>query len=40
MFSLSEIIDLAIRIENNGEKTYRKAKNEVPSPELASLLQV
>ena len=39
MFTLDEIIDLAIRIEKNGEKTYRKAQNEVPSPELASMLQ-
>lgn len=39
MFTLSEIIDLAIRIEKNGENTYRKAQNEVPSSELASMLR-
>jgi len=38
MFTLGEIIDMAIRIENNGEKTYRKAQNKVSSPGLASTL--
>ena len=39
MFTLGEIIELAIRIEKNGENTYRKAQKEVSSPELASTLQ-
>ena len=39
MFTLGEIIDLAVRIENNGENTYRKAQEEVSSPELASMLR-
>ena len=39
MFTLSEIIDLAIRIEKNGEKAYRKAQGEVSNPSLASMLQ-
>jgi len=39
MFTLGEIIDLAIQIEKNGENTYRKAQNEVPSSELASMLE-
>jgi rubrerythrin len=39
MFTLSEIIDLAIRIEKNGEKAYRKAQEEVSNPSLASMLQ-
>lgn len=39
MFTLGEIIDLAIRIENNGKNTYRKAQDEVASSELASMLQ-
>jgi len=39
MFTLGEIIELAIRIEKNGENTYRKAQNEVPISELASMLQ-
>ena len=40
MFTLGEIIDLAIRIERNGENTYRKAQDEVPNSELASMLQM
>ncbi|UCF82852.1 MAG: ferritin family protein [Desulfobacteraceae bacterium] len=39
MFTLGEIIDLAIRIEKNGENTYRKAREEVSNPSLASMLQ-
>ena len=39
MFTLSEIIDLAIRIEKNGENAYRKAQEEVSNPSLASMLQ-
>lgn len=38
MFTLGEIIDLAIRIEKNGESTYRKAQEEVSSSDLASML--
>ena len=38
MFTLSDIIDLAIRIEKNGEKTYRKAMDEVSDPILTSTL--
>jgi len=39
MFTLNEIIDLAIRIEKNGENAYRKAQEEVSNPSLASMLQ-
>ena len=39
MFSTAEIIDLAIRIEKNGEKTYRKAQEKVSDLSLASMLQ-
>jgi rubrerythrin len=39
MFTLGEIIDLAVRIEKNGEKVYRKAADEVSNPSLASLLK-
>ena len=39
MFTLGEIIDLAIRIEKNGEETYRKAQEEVSNPPLASMLK-
>lgn len=38
MFTLTEIIDLAIRIEKNGAMIYRKAQAEVSNPSLASLL--
>jgi rubrerythrin len=38
MFTLGEIIDLAVRIEANGEKAYRKAQNQVTDPALASML--
>ncbi len=39
MFTTSEIIELAIRIEKNGEKTYRKAQEKVSNLSLASMLQ-
>ncbi len=39
MFTLGEIIDLAIRIEKNGEEIYRKAEAETSDPSLASMLQ-
>ena len=39
MFTLGDIIDLAIRIEKNGEDAYRKAQEEVSNPSLASMLQ-
>ena len=38
MFTLGEIIDLAVRIETNGQKAYRKAQGQVSDPALASLL--
>lgn len=38
MFSLGEIIDLAVRIEANGQKAYRKAQEQVSDPALASML--
>ena len=38
MFTLGEIIDLAVRIETNGQKAYRKAQGQVTDPALASLL--
>ena len=31
---MAEIIDLAVRIEKNGEKAYRKARDEVSNPSL------
>ena len=39
MFTLGEIIDLAIRIEKNGEEIYRKAQEEVSNPSLAAMLK-
>jgi rubrerythrin len=39
MFTLGEIIDLAIRIEKNGEKVYKKAQEQTSNPSLVSLLQ-
>lgn len=39
MFSMEEIIDLAIQIEKNGERIYRKALGEISDPSLVSLLQ-
>ncbi len=38
MFTLGEIINLAVRIETNGGKAYRKAQGQVTDPALASLL--
>ena len=38
MFEISEIIDLAIRLEKNGEATYRRAMERVTDPDLLSLL--
>jgi rubrerythrin len=38
MFTLSEIIDLAVRIEENGEKAYRDASGKCPDLELARWL--
>lgn len=39
MFTMSEIIEFAIRIEENGEKVYRDASEMVSDPSLISLLQ-
>jgi rubrerythrin len=38
MFSAQEIFDIAIRLEKNGEKTYRDARHHVPDDELNTLL--
>jgi len=39
LFSVNEIIDLAIQIERNGEKLLQAAQKEVSDPELVSMLQ-
>jgi rubrerythrin len=38
MFTIGEIIDLAIQVEQNGEALYREAMAKVPNKELQSLL--
>jgi rubrerythrin len=38
MFTLGEIIDLAVRIETNGQKAYQKAQGQVTDPALAAML--
>ncbi len=37
MFTISEIIDLAIQIETNGEDTYRKGALQTQDPSVVSL---
>ena len=39
MFSLKDIIDIAVQIEQNGESVYRNAAKKVLDPSLRSLLQ-
>jgi rubrerythrin len=39
MFSLKDVIEMAIQIEKNGERVYRKALENVSDLSLASLLQ-
>ena len=39
MFEIKDIIDLAIQIEENGEKVYRHAAEKILNPSLVSLLQ-
>jgi rubrerythrin len=39
LFSANEILDLAIKLEKNGEQVYRDAIEEVSNPELIRLLQ-
>lgn len=38
MFTAEEILDMAIRIERNGEQTYREAIKKAANPTIASLL--
>jgi rubrerythrin len=38
MFSTHEILDLAVRLEKNGESVYRQAAAKVPETDLVSLL--
>jgi len=39
MFTIQEVLDLALRIEKNGEEAYRKAMDKVSNPSLSSLFQ-
>ena len=39
MFTASELLDMAIKLENNGEGVYRSAIAKVKKPELVSLLE-
>jgi len=39
MFSIAEIVDIAVHLEMNGEKVYRKALKLISDPELISLLE-
>jgi rubrerythrin len=39
LFSAKEIIELAIKIEKNGEAVYRSAIEKVPNPQLVPLLE-
>ncbi len=39
MFSIKEILDLAIQIEKNGEAIYRQAARRISHPVLAPLLE-
>ena len=38
MFTAQDILDIAIRLEKNGEKTYRNAKLHISNDELKTLL--
>ena len=39
MFSLKDIIDIAVQIERNGERVYRNAAEKIENPSLRSLLK-
>ena len=39
MFEIKEIIDLALQIEKNGEKIYRKALRHIENPAIYTVLQ-
>ena len=38
MFSISDILDLALKIEQNGEKVYRNASLQASDPAISALL--
>jgi rubrerythrin len=39
VFTVNEIVDIAIRLEKNGEAVYRQAIENVSNPEIASILE-
>ena len=39
MFTAAELLDMAIKVENNGEAVYRSAIAKVQNPELVCLLE-
>lgn len=39
MFSIREVLDIAIRLEENGETVYRNAMNDATDPVIATLLE-
>ena len=39
MFTAEEILDIAVRLEKNGEKIYKDAARKINAPELVSLLE-
>ncbi len=39
MFAINEILDLAVKLEKNGEATYRQATAMIDDPELLGLLK-
>ena len=39
MFSITEIIEIAVQLEKNGEKVYREAMGQSKNPELDDLLR-
>ena len=39
MFTAQDILDIAIRLEKNGEKTYRDARQHIPDEALKTLLE-
>ena len=40
MFTLTDIIEIAVQIEKNGERTYRRAQRKTSDPSLAELLSL
>ena len=39
LFTINEILDIAIRLEKNGEAVYRNAIDKISNPSLVSLLE-